>query len=563
MTRWILGAALAALTPSSIFAAAAAPQSSAIETSFAPIQVVGTFQRVSVQTSMRAKRVLLLLENPRGDSCGDPQACPEAYTPFEFIQVGPHDAHIDYWVPGAENEIRRFAIVAIPENGSLAPVYDGPFSVQILEANRSGKTYFVDRNHPAANDGNSGSENLPWRTIRHAARQARAGDTVLIKAGIYADGDVVVYNSGTKDQEIVFAAYPGHEHQAVIQGGGFISRGKSHLYIHGLKVQQSSRTGFWFEGPGAEGIRLIGCYTYDTRSSGVAVWGVDWGKDPGNYDNIKDVVIEDNLIELATNGGYNETITVANGASNILVKNNILRKGGTLGLGLGDEGIDFKEGVRDSAIVKNRITGLKHNAIYIDAGSGHGNYSWRPAPVMSNIHIVGNEVWNSEAHGISITTEGRGHVDGIYVYNNLVHGMENNGFLVYDHPQGRSEGGTIQNVSFVNNTAVRNGWDYGGGFRIDHDRATGILIRNNIAWNNYAYDIRGERGTIIEANMARDAGWNLGNPQFVDSNGDFRLQSNSPAIDRGISTGYVLRDKDATRRPVNLGWDLGCYEWEP
>ena len=70
--------------------------------------------------------------------------------------------------------------------------------------------FYVDRNHPSASDTNSGSEVLPWKTIVHAARVAGAGDTVLIKAGIYEDGDVIVANSGAPGQEIVFTAYPVH-----------------------------------------------------------------------------------------------------------------------------------------------------------------------------------------------------------------------------------------------------------------------------------------------------------------------------------------------------------------
>lgn len=79
-----------------------------------------------------------------------------------------------------------------------------------------------------------------------------------------------------------------------------------------------------------------------------------WGRDPGDYDNIRDVVIEDNLLELGAHGCKNEIITVANGAVNITVRNNEIRLGDPAMEG-GDEGIDFKEGVRDSRIYGNYI----------------------------------------------------------------------------------------------------------------------------------------------------------------------------------------------------------------
>jgi len=78
-------------------------------------------------------------------------------------------------------------------------------------------TFYVDRNHPVASDTNAGGEAFPWKSIVHAAEVARAGDTVLIKAGIYQDGDVTVANSGAPGREIIFADYQGHERQAVIR----------------------------------------------------------------------------------------------------------------------------------------------------------------------------------------------------------------------------------------------------------------------------------------------------------------------------------------------------------
>ena len=118
-------------------------------------------------------------------------------------------------------------------------------------------TYYVDRNHPVANDSNAGTEDFPWKTIVYAAEVARAGDTVYIKAGIYTDGDVVVGNSGAA----------GHEHQAVIKGAAFFSFGKSHFRVHGLKILESPSYGFRFEGPAdpndppAENIVISGVHT--------------------------------------------------------------------------------------------------------------------------------------------------------------------------------------------------------------------------------------------------------------------------------------------------------------
>ena len=426
-------------------------------------------------------------------------------------------------------------------------------------ANVSADTFYVDRNHPSAHDSNPGTEGLPWRTIVHAAEVAGAGDTVWIKAGLYEDGDVEVANSGIRGQELVFSAYPGHERQAVIKGGRFFSRGNSHIVVHGLKVLESPSHGFRFEGPldssepAVENITISGNHTYDTCSSGIAVWGVKWGEDPGDYYNIVDVVIEDNLLELGTHGCKNEIITVANGAVNVTVRNNEIRLGDPNMEG-GDEGIDFKEGVRDSSIYGNYIHHLSDKAIYIDGGSDPRD------PLVSNIHIFNNVMMHLPSSGISIVTEGTGDVDGIYVYNNIVAHVEGDGFIVYDHPGGEEEGGTVKNVHFINNTAVNAGR---GGFRVNHERATGIVFRNNIAWENHDYQVRGEAETLIENNLCvDDVCEHREDPGFVDlQNDDFRLSADSPAIDQGLFDGAPDFDNLYTPRPQG-GWpDLGAFEF--
>jgi len=65
--------------------------------------------------------------------------------------------------------------------------------------------YFVTTK---GNDKNKGrSESDAWRTISHAARKAKAGDIVWIKAGDYGNERVVFKNDGKKDKIISFIGY--------------------------------------------------------------------------------------------------------------------------------------------------------------------------------------------------------------------------------------------------------------------------------------------------------------------------------------------------------------------
>lgn len=102
-------------------------------------------------------------------------------------------------------------------------------------------TYYVDRNHPSASNTNPGTLNLPWLTIQHAAEVLAAGDTVLIRDGVYYES-IYPANSGNETEGyIVYSTYPGE--QAIIDGidslnsNGIVISNKSYIKLLGLKVR--------------------------------------------------------------------------------------------------------------------------------------------------------------------------------------------------------------------------------------------------------------------------------------------------------------------------------------
>ena len=95
------------------------------------------------------------------------------------------------------------------------------------------------------NDGNPGTEALPWKTIQKAAHSMVAGDTVYIRSGTYNER-VIPENSGSAGNYITYAAYPGET--VTIDGnnisvpedeGLFYIHGKSHIKVSGLRVVNS------------------------------------------------------------------------------------------------------------------------------------------------------------------------------------------------------------------------------------------------------------------------------------------------------------------------------------
>lgn len=81
-----------------------------------------------------------------------------------------------------------------------------PFTV----ADTVGKTYYVAQNSPAASDSNTGSALAPFKTLDKAARVAAAGDTVIVREGVYRE-TLKPVNSGTENAPITFKAADGEE----------------------------------------------------------------------------------------------------------------------------------------------------------------------------------------------------------------------------------------------------------------------------------------------------------------------------------------------------------------
>jgi hypothetical protein len=134
------------------------------------------------------------------------------------------------------------------------------------------KTYYVSTSGDDSADGLA--EKTSFRTITHAATQAQAGDTVYIKGGNYGHKDVVISNSGTADQPIIFQGYkdkpgdtPAPDEMPLLDGQdgkplfGIQIRNKSHLSIANIAITRY-KVGFYVSGPDASHIALRNITAY-------------------------------------------------------------------------------------------------------------------------------------------------------------------------------------------------------------------------------------------------------------------------------------------------------------
>ena len=132
-------------------------------------------------------------------------------------------------------------------------------------SNAYAATYYVATNGSDADPGTQGS---PWATIQHAAEVMVAGDTVLIRGGVYNE-NVQPSNSGNLTAGyIVYSAYPGE--QPIIDGtevetanNGFILYQKSYIKLLKLEIRNWNDNGIWVDS--SDHLEFSDCEIHDCQ----------------------------------------------------------------------------------------------------------------------------------------------------------------------------------------------------------------------------------------------------------------------------------------------------------
>ncbi len=93
--------------------------------------------------------------------------------------------------------------------------------VGAVPARASGRTYVVNQRHRDASDDNPGTGVAPLKTIGAAARLVKAGETVIIRGGVYRES-VTVEASGNAEAPIRFRAAAGE--RVVVTGADLITK---------------------------------------------------------------------------------------------------------------------------------------------------------------------------------------------------------------------------------------------------------------------------------------------------------------------------------------------------
>lgn len=412
-----------------------------------------------------------------------------------------------------------------------------------------GSVYFVAVN---GNDNNPGTLALPWATPQKAANTARAGDTVYFRGGTY-NGGMVITSIGTKDNWIVFTAYPG-EIPIInnVYGDALAIRTNlssdrstyaqmtSYIEVSGLKLKGASK-GIRIDQ--AHHVRILNNTVFNSAKGGIIL--------PNGGDHI---LLQGNVIYGNSNGGapcssaisiwnsgcfFGETSTcklLNDGAAgyHVIVSGNLIYANRNDDASCSTSGPTDGNGIiMDNNGANNPLTLISNNILLRNGG--------RCIQVLntSNTHIYNNTCYQN-VQTPRLIDNGSGELQ---IMEHSVNGFEMD----------------IKNVEFRNNLVYGHGkaslfrvWEVPG-------ETPQYIEDNNLFYNGLLPATIGDNSII--ANPMLIALPTCSAPYSCDwSSFDFNLQENSPAINAGASLPGVRNDYEGTVRPQGDGYDIGAFE---
>jgi hypothetical protein len=386
-------------------------------------------------------------------------------------------------------------------------------------------------------DSNPGTIEKPFKTIVKGIHSMRAGDTLRIRGGTYPErlhhNERIVFPSGTSwTNAVTIVAYPG---ETVILRPG----------------------------------------------SGGSVVSIE---------TAKQYIIFDRLIFDAINAGSESTIGIMGGANHIRFQNCEIKNSFYNGVMIGWGGLgvtsDYNEFINCIIHHSGRYGGAQINGVNVPGpdtapgfGRGHGMYIETSYNLVRNCNIHSNGEYGLKFYYGDPKSGRRANHNTIrdsVLYNNAQNTTR------YGHPIG----GGILLATGVNNRAINNiVYNTNVPDPYVHGIDTGYTGTDALIYNNTIYNVglgiqvtATSTNAIIKNNIIyktthlvtedRGVGTTWSNnlididPRFVDrAAGNFRLESNSPAINQGATLPEVETDILGVPRPQEKRHDIGAYEF--
>ncbi|CAM4457454.1 MAG: right-handed parallel beta-helix repeat-containing protein [Paenibacillus macerans] len=487
-------------------------------------------------------------------------------------------------------------------------------NAQSPSASAAGTEFYVAT---SGSDSNAGTSNAPWKTLQHAADVAPAGSTVYVRGGVYNQKLKITRSGSASQGPIVFTNY-GNE-TPVIDGTGLSVNGSeglieledvNYVTVQGFEVRGFTTAsknavpiGIYVHGAGGF-INLSNNKVHDIKNTatpsgsgrlgrdahGIAVYGT---KAP---DSIHDLTISGNeLYNLVL--GSSEALVLNGNVDGFAVTGNLVHDNDNIGIDLiGFEGTAPKtayDQARNGLVKGNRVynNSVKNNpsygkddnsagGIYVDGGKDsiiEQNYSYsndigleiaseHAGKSTSNITVRSNVIYNNRLTGIAMGgyDEERGSTVNCKIVNNTVYKNDTlNGYNGQLLVQYDTQNNVIKNNIFVANSTdvlIYNEYTKNTGNVVDYNLyfAPGGSSEATWTWKNKEYT----GFSSYQKGTGNDAHSLFADPKFVNAaNGDFHLQSSSPAIDAGNTDTAIIGTEDIDGEPrvkgsaVNIGAD--------
>ncbi len=518
----------------------------------------------------------------------------------------------------APSSLPNPAVATITAVSKADPTVSATATVTLLAHASAGNTFYVAAN---GSDGNPGTLGAPWKTIQHAANVAAAGDTVLVRQGVYNEHVAFASSGNAAAGFITFETYPGET--ATVDGTGldipqgqwglFTFQNVGYVVVEGFEVRNYTTSsikqvpiGIYVFGAG-NSVQIVNNSVHDITTTakttpkkcGSDAFGitVDGTKAPAAVDGI--AISGNEVFHLKT--GCSETLSLDGNVTNFAVLNNRIHDDDNIGIGA----IGFEHVSHNTAYDQARDGVIRGNVVYNITSFGNPDYGKQYAADGiyvdggTNITIEQNLIHNVDL-GIELASEHKNHVSSYVVArNNLVYGGNSAGISIGGYGAGR--GGT-DHCTIVGNTLYANDAQKTGSgeFQIQYN-ATNNVFENNILYagaqgllvndfttstsdpatvdyNLYFSTVAADRAQWVwqktrytgYAGYLAGTGLDADSPPFSDPQflglgtpPNLDIAMSSPAWGTGIVLGIAVdgaRDFAGNQRVVNGAINIGAYE---
>jgi len=444
---------------------------------------------------------------------------------------------------------------------------------------------------PWGNDSNSGSVQAPWATLHYASFLLQAGETIVLRGGLYPN-DYLIVPSGvaTEQQPITVTAYPGEV--PMLTGGapfGTVIAIYSPTLVDGLtflRPDVSDVVDIWssyvtvqnctFRETGGQFVRINGTSNVtvqnnvfdsngyidtDGENDAIVMLGAsniliqnNYGTRNGHYfaDAIynpawgpsKNIILRDNTIEQHWGGGIGET---GQGSLNMLIENNRISHVG--------EGVPY---IKTNLLLNASDNIVRNNILSNEAGWYEDNGLLLTGQYNEiNSNAENNRIYNNVFYNIGyvpIFLSQRQTSDTVFNYvmknkivNNILYQDETQGALFNSTP-------TTDYIFLETFHSPNNPWPFFPYYNYVFSNIIGDDPGNNDVIQ-YSTPSTYDEWTLnaAQANYSSYISGNIqANPEFVNADGsDFQLMSSSPAIGAGTHLAHTTAAGTSSSVPVD------------